>query len=225
MRVHVDLYSEDLSTLLIFRTPSVIKNATWLAWCRLWEGRRFHTTSYTIFELAAVSGTVYLLTNLTCFLYSTSTPMWSFDFGKHSHSKWLNVYCNTLSCFMNTIGKFQSNVLAFHSLKRRMIPLQIAWSQTNNKLQHYEPLTWHNAPYAHAWILAFLFMGYLTRRPQTHTARLLFLPVVIFSIFRCTIQYRLEDQRFGWYNWIRGMSMLRIHYDYSALAPGQGCRR
>lgn len=131
--------------------------------------------------------------------------MWSANLGKHLPSKWLND-CNMLSDFMNhhEVG-FRSNVSTFHSYQQSRTSLYILWSHTNDKLGDYEPLTWHNAPYAHAWILAFLFMGYLTRRPHTHTARLLFLPIVISTIFWCTIQYRLEDQRFGWYNWIRGM--------------------
>ncbi|KAI1787883.1 hypothetical protein LXA43DRAFT_1027315 [Ganoderma leucocontextum] len=96
----------------------------------------------------------------------------------------------------------------FNILLQNMTSLHILRSQINNRLAHYEPLTWHNAPYAHAWIMAFLFMGYLTRRPYTHTARLLFLPIVVSSTFWCTIQYRLENQRYGWYNWIRGLSAL-----------------
>ncbi|TBU50604.1 hypothetical protein BD309DRAFT_944293 [Dichomitus squalens] len=72
----------------------------------------------------------------------------------------------------------------------------------------YEPLTWSNIPYAHAWLIAYLFMAYLTRRPHTHIVRLLFLPIFVYFMFWCTLRYRIEDPRFGWYNWLRGLLAL-----------------
>ncbi|KAI0374728.1 hypothetical protein BV20DRAFT_960878 [Pilatotrama ljubarskyi] len=68
------------------------------------------------------------------------------------------------------------------------------------------PLKWKNTPQAHAYILLYFFMAYLTRRPKTHAFRLALLPLIILAILYCTVQYRIENPLYGWYNWLRGLA-------------------
>ncbi|KAI0361930.1 hypothetical protein OH77DRAFT_1389701 [Trametes cingulata] len=71
---------------------------------------------------------------------------------------------------------------------------------------HPEPLTWRNTPQAHAYILLYFFMAYLTRRPRTYAFRLFLLPLAVLVILHCTVQYRIMNPLYGWYNWLRGLA-------------------
>ncbi|KAI8998789.1 hypothetical protein BD414DRAFT_133926 [Trametes punicea] len=70
----------------------------------------------------------------------------------------------------------------------------------------YVPLTWGNALFAHSYLLPYIVMAYLTRRPGTYAVRLLLLPLTVLTIIRCTVHYHIDDPVYGWYNWLRGLA-------------------
>ncbi|RPD79914.1 hypothetical protein L226DRAFT_184876 [Lentinus tigrinus ALCF2SS1-7] len=87
--------------------------------------------------------------------------------------------------------------------------------------QHITPLTWQNVALAHAYLPLYFFLAYLTRRPRTHRLRIFLLPVVVAVILRCTLRYRIMEETWGWYNWMRGLLALTLiaHSIYFASLP------
>ena len=71
--------------------------------------------------------------------------------------------------------------------------------------EHAEPLTWRNVLVAHAYLPLYFFLAYLTRRPRTHKLRIFFLPVTVAVILRCTTHYRIMQEMWGWFSWMRGI--------------------
>ncbi len=84
----------------------------------------------------------------------------------------------------------------------------VSWFRHALNEEHITPLTWRNAPVAHAYLPLYFTLAYLTRRPGSHRLRIVLLPVVIAVILRCTTGYRIQDELWGWYNWIRGTVQL-----------------
>ncbi|RDX48293.1 hypothetical protein OH76DRAFT_664611 [Lentinus brumalis] len=97
----------------------------------------------------------------------------------------------------------------------------VSWFRHALNEEHITPLTWRNAPVAHAYLPLYFTLAYLTRRPGSHRLRIVLLPVVIAVILRCTTGYRIQDELWGWYNWIRGIVglVLIAHSIHFAVVP------
>ncbi|KAL6304023.1 hypothetical protein BKA93DRAFT_785789 [Sparassis latifolia] len=76
--------------------------------------------------------------------------------------------------------------------------------------QDRKPLTWSTFPYAFAYFIPFLFMGYLVRRANTHLIRLLLLPTVIGLTLRCSYGYKLMNPVYFILDWARTLVALVI---------------
>ena len=70
------------------------------------------------------------------------------------------------------------------------------------------PYSWKCAPYFVSTLLAFLFLAYLTRRPDTYLIRLLITPLVIQGIVFCAYNYVWTTPQLNVYNWGQCASLL-----------------
>lgn len=67
--------------------------------------------------------------------------------------------------------------------------------------QDRTPVTWNALPYAVASCIPFVFMAYLSRRPDTYLIRLLLLPTVITAILGTAYRFVWTVPQLNVYNW------------------------
>ncbi|PPQ69106.1 hypothetical protein CVT25_004603 [Psilocybe cyanescens] len=67
--------------------------------------------------------------------------------------------------------------------------------------EHRTPITWNNAVYPLLCYAPFIFLAYLTRRPDTYLIRLLMLPSVITSILVAAYRFTWTIPELNVYNW------------------------
>jgi len=86
----------------------------------------------------------------------------------------------------------------FHDVFRALVP------QPHERI----PISKHHIPYLLFPVIPLIYMGYLARRPNTFTLRVLLLPLVVAVTVGTYFRFMWTEPRYNVYNWGQGKSFV-----------------